>query len=504
MSGKTTVGRRLAAAARSPLRRHRRRDRGAHRAHGRGDLRHRRRAGVPGARVRRPGRRPRRRRAGGHRRRRRRGARRRQPRPAARRGHRRLAAGAGRRARRPRRHRRPPAAARRRSRGHPAPDGGATASALYAEVADVVVDSRPGRPTTWSPRCWRSSESGRWRRDRRPGRPWPSAATTSTSATACATSSPGSCRPRRSASRSSPRPGVGVEVDPGREHRVFEIARGRGRQDAGHRRGPLPRLRPVGARPAPTPWWPWAGAWSPTPPASPPPCYHRGVPVVHVATTLLGQIDAAIGGKTGVNLPEGKNLVGAFWQPSAVLCDTEVLATLPPREYRSGLGELAKYHFLGGGDLDALPLDERVAACVRIKADGRGRRRARGRAPGHPQLRPHPRPRPRDRRALRPAPRRGGRHRPGLRRRARPTASGASTTPAWPSTAGWWRPTTCRPRCRPALDPTSWSSSWAGTRRRSTASRSCSTAPTASSGHRRRPGRHRGGPRRRPLEGDRP
>jgi 5-deoxy-5-amino-3-dehydroquinate synthase len=97
--------------------------------------------------------------------------------------------------------------------------------------------------------------------------------------------------------------------------------------------------------------------------------YHRGVEVVHVSTTLLGQIDAAIGGKTGVNLPEGKNLVGAFWQPWAVVCDTELLASLPPREMRSGLGELAKYHFLGGGDLDALPLDERVAACVQIKAD---------------------------------------------------------------------------------------------------------------------------------------
>jgi 5-deoxy-5-amino-3-dehydroquinate synthase len=96
--------------------------------------------------------------------------------------------------------------------------------------------------------------------------------------------------------------------------------------------------------------------------------YHRGVAVVHVSTTLLGQIDAAVGGKTGVNLPEGKNLVGAFWQPTAVLCDTEVLATLPPREYRSGLGEMAKYHFLGRSDLDALPLDERVAACVAVKA----------------------------------------------------------------------------------------------------------------------------------------
>lgn len=97
--------------------------------------------------------------------------------------------------------------------------------------------------------------------------------------------------------------------------------------------------------------------------------YHRGVPVVHVPTTLLGQVDAAIGGKTGVNLPEGKNLVGAFWQPSAVLCDTEVLATLPPREYASGLGEMAKYHFLTGVELADLPLDERVAECVRIKAD---------------------------------------------------------------------------------------------------------------------------------------
>ncbi len=96
--------------------------------------------------------------------------------------------------------------------------------------------------------------------------------------------------------------------------------------------------------------------------------YHRGVAVVHVSTTLLGMVDAAIGGKTGVNLPEGKNLVGAFWQPSAVLCDTELLGSLPPREYRSGLGEMAKYAFLGVDGLPDLPLDEAVAACVRCKA----------------------------------------------------------------------------------------------------------------------------------------
>jgi 5-deoxy-5-amino-3-dehydroquinate synthase len=97
--------------------------------------------------------------------------------------------------------------------------------------------------------------------------------------------------------------------------------------------------------------------------------WHRGVPVVHVATTLLGMVDAAIGGKTGVNLPEGKNLVGAFWQPSGVICDLDALATLPDRERRSGDGEMAKYHFLTGDDLDAMSLTDRVARCVEIKAD---------------------------------------------------------------------------------------------------------------------------------------
>ncbi len=100
--------------------------------------------------------------------------------------------------------------------------------------------------------------------------------------------------------------------------------------------------------------------------------YHRGIRFMTVPTTLLGQIDAAIGGKTGVNLPEGKNLVGAFWQPIAVLCDTATLESLPPREFRSGMGELAKYNFLGvrdGERLHEMPLDERVAESVRIKAD---------------------------------------------------------------------------------------------------------------------------------------
>jgi 5-deoxy-5-amino-3-dehydroquinate synthase len=96
--------------------------------------------------------------------------------------------------------------------------------------------------------------------------------------------------------------------------------------------------------------------------------YHRGVAVVHVATTLLAQVDAAIGGKTGVNLPEGKNLLGAFWQPKAVLCDIATLETLPPEEYRSGLGEMAKYAFLGVGGLRDLALEDAVAACAEAKA----------------------------------------------------------------------------------------------------------------------------------------
>jgi 5-deoxy-5-amino-3-dehydroquinate synthase len=96
--------------------------------------------------------------------------------------------------------------------------------------------------------------------------------------------------------------------------------------------------------------------------------YHRGTAYVNVATSLLAQVDAAIGGKTGVNLPEGKNLVGAFWQPNAVLCDTETLSSLPPREWASGRGEIAKYAFLGDAPEAGQPVEEQVARCAAIKA----------------------------------------------------------------------------------------------------------------------------------------
>ncbi|WP_432957853.1 3-dehydroquinate synthase family protein [Micromonospora haikouensis] len=96
--------------------------------------------------------------------------------------------------------------------------------------------------------------------------------------------------------------------------------------------------------------------------------YHRGVAVIHLPTSLLAQVDASVGGKTAVNLPEGKNLVGVYWQPRAVLCDTEHLTTLPERERRNGYGEIARAHFIGAGDLRGRPVAEQIAACVALKA----------------------------------------------------------------------------------------------------------------------------------------
>jgi 5-deoxy-5-amino-3-dehydroquinate synthase len=93
--------------------------------------------------------------------------------------------------------------------------------------------------------------------------------------------------------------------------------------------------------------------------------YHRGVSCLQAPTTLLAQVDAAIGGKTGVNLPEGKNLVGAFHQPAGVVADVSTLATLPEREYRAGLGEVAKYAFLGDPMLAAVLEREAAALAAR-------------------------------------------------------------------------------------------------------------------------------------------
>jgi len=111
--------------------------------------------------------------------------------------------------------------------------------------------------------------------------------------------------------------------------------------------------------------------------------YLRGIRLVQVPTTLLAQVDSAIGGKVGVNLPAGKNLVGAFHAPSLVICDPELLATLPAREFRSGLYEVIKYGVIASRplferlerDLDEVKardvgvLTPVIATCCRIKAD---------------------------------------------------------------------------------------------------------------------------------------
>lgn len=93
--------------------------------------------------------------------------------------------------------------------------------------------------------------------------------------------------------------------------------------------------------------------------------FMRGIPVIQVPTTLLAQVDASIGGKTGVNLASGKNLIGSFHQPLVVLIDPSVLETLPEREYRSGLFEVVKYGIISSPALFRLLADE-SAAVLRV------------------------------------------------------------------------------------------------------------------------------------------
>jgi len=92
--------------------------------------------------------------------------------------------------------------------------------------------------------------------------------------------------------------------------------------------------------------------------------YARGIALVHIPTTVVAQVDSALGGKTGVNLPEGKNLVGAFYPPRAVLTDPELLRTLPAREYRSGIYEIIKYGVIGDAKLFRF-LEERMERLLR-------------------------------------------------------------------------------------------------------------------------------------------
>ena len=111
--------------------------------------------------------------------------------------------------------------------------------------------------------------------------------------------------------------------------------------------------------------------------------YMRGIPFVQIPTTLLSQVDSSVGGKTGVDIPEGKNLVGAFYQPKAVYIDTAVLTTLPAQEFLGGVAEVIKYGVIRDYDfycflernLDAIlelnppVIQEMIHTCCRIKAE---------------------------------------------------------------------------------------------------------------------------------------
>jgi 3-dehydroquinate synthase len=111
--------------------------------------------------------------------------------------------------------------------------------------------------------------------------------------------------------------------------------------------------------------------------------FSRGLRFVQVPTTLLAQVDSSVGGKVGVNLPGGKNMVGAFWQPRGVIIDVAVLESLPEREYKAGLAEVVKYGVIQDAEFFAYlenhvePINERDAAtltyivtrCCRLKAD---------------------------------------------------------------------------------------------------------------------------------------
>jgi shikimate kinase / 3-dehydroquinate synthase len=95
--------------------------------------------------------------------------------------------------------------------------------------------------------------------------------------------------------------------------------------------------------------------------------YLRGIPWIAVPTTLVGQVDAAIGGKTGINLEKGKNLVGAFHFPEGVVLDRDVLATLPAEERRAGMAEAVKTGLLAGRDVWNLAEGEMIRACAAFK-----------------------------------------------------------------------------------------------------------------------------------------
>ena len=185
---------------------------------------------------------------------------------------------------------------------------------------------------------------------------------------------PSRCRPERPPGGGGDPGGIGVEVDPGLPPRSSPSPTAR-RPSPCDRRGAVPRLRPVG--PDPGRRRRGRGRWGGDRPGRlRRRRFHRGTAYVNVATSLLAQVDAAIGGKTGVNLPEGKNLVGAFWQPSAVLCDTDDAVHPPRREWASGPGRDGQVR-LPRRRPEARRPDASADRPAPRRAGGRGARRSR-------------------------------------------------------------------------------------------------------------------------------
>lgn len=97
-------------------------------------------------------------------------------------------------------------------------------------------------------------------------------------------------------------------------------------------------------------------------------CYQRGVRFIQVPTTLLSQVDSSVGGKTGINHPLGKNMIGAFYQPEAVFIDTSTLKTLPPRELSAGMAEVIKYGLIGDSEFLQW-LEQNMAPLMALEPD---------------------------------------------------------------------------------------------------------------------------------------
>ena len=253
---------------------------------------------------------------------------------------------------------------RRRERFYAAADSASTGVAEMATVVDAVearLRSRLPGPAAARP-CSRASTPDRAARHRRRDRGRRRRRRRSSGS-------------RRGARSSSPSPGAWAAVG---ATLATALARPAGRSsdgrccpqgedakrlsvDRGRRRGELARLRVERDEPLVAVGGGALGDAAGFLAAT----YLRGVPLIHVPTTLVAQIDSSIGGKTGVDLPEGKNLVGAFHQPAAIVIDVAVLATLPERQRRAALGEAVKMAALG---------DERLFEL--LEADGDGDRRA--------------------------------------------------------------------------------------------------------------------------------